>query len=261
MKIQEQDYYYGPVLNQIAEYPVLTTINKITEKRGLYLINRSTRLLIKYSTEGGSTWSFTFTADDLAQGEGYEFVVALNCGNNSICMLRDDQLGRILDTSCAKTQTIRVWFNAGESMRVAGPSGQLDGTIRHNEFPGNLLGIVTAPQEKYAWPELGQLTVYREPPQVALRTCDRRADLVDSVGHLCDDGETTLYIGVRSYSHKWDCWSNENLKYIEDQIKYDFSFDGYKVKVERQIKPTIYPNSKMRKDCTTEFVWRVTVRP
>lgn len=186
--------------------------------------------------------------------------MALNCGNKTVCLLQGTQISDVIDVESKKSQSITVWYEPGGSMRVYGSAGELGYTIRHNDFPGALLGTVTAKQEKHAWPELGELTVYYEPPKRAISSRERMFDLVDSVGSVFDDGGTTLYIGVRSESPKWFEWNDEHLTHVENQIKYDFNFDGYKVKVQRHSTIFAYPNSKVRKLCVSEMVWKVTVR-
>jgi hypothetical protein len=258
MKIEEHDIYHGPVLAQISAYPVLTTIVKDGEKQGLYVINGHISLLIKYSKAQGSKWSFTVSPDDLRHAAFH--AMALNCGNKTVCLLQGTQISEVVDTKSKRSQTITVWYEPGGSMRVYGSGGELGHTIRHNDFPGALLGTVTAEQEKHAWPELGELTVYYEPPKRAISSRERMFDLADGVGSVLDDGGTTLYIGVSSESPKWLEWSDERLRHVETQIKYDFNYDGYKVKVQRQSTIFAYPNSKVRKSCASEMVWKVTVQ-
>jgi hypothetical protein len=259
MKIQKQDLYYGAVLQQIAEYPAFKSINKVTEKSGLYLINKSTRLLIKYAADVGPEWSFTFSADDLQQGGSYHFFVALNCGNDSVCVLREDQLFKILDSESQGSQTIKVRYVEGESIRVSGSLGDLGYTVPHNAFPAALLGKVEPEQEKYAWPELGQMTIYRRPPEVMYRSTNRMEDLADLLGHLVGPDSVTVFIGFSTISHKWNEWSEEKLKYIEGQIKYDLGFDGFDVKVQRHTSAVDPITKKKDRPGEDEFLWKVTI--
>lgn len=256
MKIQQQDIYYGAVLNQLAQYPVLTSINKIGEKAGLYLVNESDKMLIKYSRESGPVWQFGFSYDDLEQLSAWD-VVALNCGNDSICMLHVEELHKVINRDATHSQVLKVFYNAGESIRVSGPTADLPYTIPHNAFPGKLLGTMTPQEEEYAWPELVRLRFYRADGTLLGESVDRKLDLSDTLGDLVDDGPVTLYIGVTSYSHKWFWWDEKNIGHIENQIKYDFGFDGYKVKLRRHTSPNINARSKVRRQCSTEFRWEV----
>ena len=135
------------MLQQIVEHPVFTSINRVTEKPGFYLINGLQQLLIKYSTEAGSEWSFSFSSSDIDLLQNYfSCYVALNCGSDAICLLSDDELFKIVDSGAKRTQTVKVKFFDGGSMRVAGPKGDLDHTITHNSFPCKMLGYV-APRQ------------------------------------------------------------------------------------------------------------------
>jgi hypothetical protein len=67
MKIQEQDFYFGCALAQIADHVAAsTTVTKIEGKTGLYEINGDRQILIKYSTVEGNEWAFTFPKDEIA---------------------------------------------------------------------------------------------------------------------------------------------------------------------------------------------------
>lgn len=259
MKIQDQDVYYGAVLQQIAEYPVFTSINRVTEKPGLYLVNDTKRMLIKYSRENGPSWTFKFTPDDLQMGEGYEYYVALNCGNRSVCMLSEWDLHKVLDANAKASQMVRVWFSDNSSIRVSGPQGQFPNTIAHNAFPASMLGRVRPEQEQYAMPPLSRLTVYNEPPQILFQSTDRMDDLADLLGGRVSSKGRTFYLGVSTVSHTWKTWNEKNLKFIEKDIQYDLGFDGYKVKIERHT-PAVDPATK-RKDrpCNEEFLWKLHI--
>jgi hypothetical protein len=223
------------------------------------LINGWQQLLIKYSAEAGSEWSFSFSSSDLELFQDYDCHVALNCGNDAICLLSQDELFRILDSGAERTQTVKVKFREGGSMRVTGSKADLDHTIAHNAFPGAMLGRVAPEQEPYAWPEFGQLTVYNELPQVMFSTTDRMEDLSDRLGRHVDEDGLTVYLGLSTHSHKWPRWTDARLKSIEKQIRYDLGFDGYKVKIQRHT-PTV--NSKLiqkHQRGSDEFLWKLTI--
>ena len=260
MKIKQQDWEYGAVLHQIVMHPVFTAINKASDKAGLYLINKSTTLLIKCSNDDGPTWSFAFTQEDIDAVVSTYGHVALNCGSQSICLLDADQLESLVDPSATRAQSIKVSFNSNESMRVSGPLGKLARTVPHNAFPAEIFGRITAQQEPYAWPELSQLTFYRAPPQRLFRSVNRMLDLADKIGPSGSENPKVVYMGLSTYSHKWPVWNEEALKAVEEHVKYDLNFDGYRVTVERHT-PAVDPITK-RKDrpCADEFVWKLTIR-
>ncbi|MGV8891637.1 MAG: hypothetical protein ACOH2K_01525 [Burkholderiaceae bacterium] len=260
MRIQKQDLFYGPVLQQIAEYPVFTEINRITEKPGLYLINGWQQLLIKYSAEAGPEWSFSFSSGDLELFQNYECHVALNCGNDAICLLSQEELFKLVDSGVEHTQAVKVNFREGGSMRVRGPGADLNYTIAHNAFPGAMLGSVAPEQHPHAKPEFSQLTVYRDLPRVMFSTTDRMEDLADRLGHHVDENGLTVYLGLSTLSHKWPTWTNDRLKSIEQQIRYDLGFDGYKVKIERHTRTIMNPKAIEKHWLgSDEFLWKLTI--
>ncbi|CAN7366956.1 hypothetical protein [Massilia sp. LjRoot122] len=261
MKIQDQDWQYGAVLHQIVMHPVFTTINKITEKAGLYLINEETKLLIKCSGDDGPEWTFSFTPEDVEIATGMNGAVALNCGSQSICLLHPTELAAVLDEKATKSQQVRVRFGNNESMRVTGPLGMLGHTIAHNAFPGELLGRVPPKQEPHAWPELGRLSFYQAPPELVFESSHRLLDLASHLGwSIKGDEPITVYMGVSSISHKWPEWNEERLRKIEGLIKDDFAEDGYKVQVQRHT-PAVDPHTKKKnRPCSDEFVWKLTIK-
>lgn len=260
MKIKQQDWDYGAVLHQIVIHPVFTAINKPSDKAGLYLINENMTLLIKCSSGNGPTWSFTFSRDDLDAVFNSWGHVALNCGSQSICLLDADQLESVVDRASNKTQTLKVGFSNSESMRVVGPLGKLARTVPHNAFPGELFGRITAAQEEYAWPELSQLAFYPAPPERVIRSTNRMLDLSDTIAHDASDKSKVVYMGLSTLSHKWPVWSEESLQAIENQIRYDLTFDGNRVKIERHTS-AVHPRTKKKdQPGSDEFVWKLTIR-
>ena len=120
MKIQEKDFYYGAVLAQLAEHPVFTSINKVTEKEGLYLVNDTDWLLIKYSSSEGPEWRFTFRKEDLDVTDLHQIYFVLVCGDSTICLLDDSEIATLLDSKTATSQWVSVSFPDRGQMRVKG---------------------------------------------------------------------------------------------------------------------------------------------
>lgn len=259
MKIKPHDWEYGAVLHQIVMHPVFTAINKPSDKAGLYLINKRDTLLIKCSNDDGPTWSFGFTHEDIDTVYSAGGHVALKCGNQTVCLLDADQLVTVADPDAKQVQVVKVSFNSNESMRVSGPLGKLGRTVAHNAFPADIFGRITASQEPYAWPELAQLTFHSSPPEQTFRSVDRMLDLSDTIAP--NSFETKIvYMGVSSLSHKWPVWNEERLQAVENQIKYDLSFDGFRVKVERHTSAINPYTRKKDRPCLDEFVWKLTIK-
>jgi hypothetical protein len=260
VKIKQQDWEYGAVLHQIVMHPVFTAINKVTDKAGLYLINKRNPLLIKCSNDEGPTWSFALSHEDISAIVYPSGHLALNCGSQTVCLLDYEQVETIVDPDATQVQVIKVGFNRNESMRVVGPRGKLGRTVPHNAFPSEIFGRVDQKREAYAWPELSRLQFYRAAPEPMFTSMNRLLDLSDSIGPASVATPTIVYMGVSSISHKWPVWNEDRLQAIENQIKYDLSFDGYKVKVQRHT-PAIDPVTKKKdRPCADEFVWKLTIQ-
>lgn len=259
MKIQSRDFYHGVVLTQIAEYPIFTSINKATEKEGLYQINNDKWILIKYST-GDEEWQFTFRKDDFDEFWRYEFFIVLVCGGNTVCLLSSEDIEEILDTDSDSSQWISVYYPDGGQMRVRGSRGDLSHTVAHNAFPKDLFGAITKKQEPYSWPPFSKLNFYKSPPELIISSEDRMLDLADHLtNEVSFDKDTTVYFGLKTISPLWKVWTEDNLKAVENLIKYDLSFDGFKVDIER-ITNVICPYTKKQDiPCHEEFVWELNI--
>jgi hypothetical protein len=259
MKIKAQDLDYGAVLHQIVMHPVFTSINKPSDKAGLYRVNDTTDLLIKCAGGVGPEWTFAFTPDDLGVALQIDCQVALKCGNETVCLLGNVEMCTIVDAGAVSTQYVKVRFSNGESMRVSGSAGSLGRTVAHNAFPVALLGPVGRRLEEFSWPELCQLNFYSDAPQPRLSTTDRTFDLADNLTGTMSGGVRTVYMGVSSISQNWPEWSEARLRVVEDQIKYDLKFDGYGVKVQRHT-PAVDPRTRKKdRPCSDEFVWKLTI--
>ncbi|WP_144401691.1 hypothetical protein [Isoalcanivorax pacificus] len=142
MKIQEQDFYHGAALTQIAEHPSFKALNKGSSRYGHYLVNADCHIFIKYSRSSGP-WSFTFTSDQLeplcnVQNSQADLFVCLVCGEETICVLNKEQLEVVIDMALTDSQWIRVEVPPGGRCRVSGSKGKLGKTVPHNTFPSCL---------------------------------------------------------------------------------------------------------------------------
>jgi hypothetical protein len=259
MKIKAHDWEYGAVLHQIVMHPVFTSINKVGDKAGRYLVNEHTDLLIKWSGGDGPEWSFSFSPEDVEIATGYYAYAALNCGGETVCLLRPEQLSSIVDVDAKGLQQVKVGFRNNESMRVSGPLGNLDRTVPHNAFPADMLGRVLPEQEPHAWPELGRLKFYREPPDLVFSSSHRLLDVADNLGWRMDGNPITVYMGVSSISQKWPEWNEERLRQIESLVKEDLTHDGYRVKVQRHTPAVQADTKKKDRPCSDEFIWKLTI--
>lgn len=141
MKIQEQDTYHGPALMQIVEHHSFKALNKADERYGHYLVNKDTRLWLKYSSATLSPWTFTFQPVDLA---GLAADIALNgtthivlaCGHHTLCCLDEAEIRGLVEMTAGAQQWVKVEAPAGKQMRITGSLNTKRPTLApHNKFP------------------------------------------------------------------------------------------------------------------------------
>ena len=259
MKIHNKDFYYGVALTQIAEYPTFTSINKVTEKDGLYQINRDKRVLIKYSTSDSDEWRFSFRKDDLEALHSFDYEVfcVLVCSDDTICLLSNEDITELLDGSVDSTQWVSVTYPYAGQMRVRGSQGDLSHTVAHNAFPKEIFGEV---KEDFSWPPYSKLNFYRNPPGLMISSEDRRLDLSDTLTNsVTFEQGRTVYLGVSTISHTWDVWDEETIKKIEEKIRYDLEFDGFNVEIERITNAKEPKISIENINCDNEFLWKLDI--
>jgi aminopeptidase-like protein len=124
MKIRTKDFYYGVVLNQLAEYPEFTSINKLGKKEGLYQINDNKMILIKYST-AEERWQFTFSSSDFDELKNLEFFIVLVCSGDTICVLDYDELKNVINPKSKSSQQVSLTYSEHEGISVTGSLGEL----------------------------------------------------------------------------------------------------------------------------------------
>jgi hypothetical protein len=250
MRILEKDFYYGAALAQIVDYPTYTSINRVSDKNGLYLINNETKLFVKYSAVDEEEWRFTFKPDDFDDlSEEFEYYLALICAGNTICLLSNSEVDEIIDTDSDSSQWIAVNSSNSGQHKVRGSNGSLSKLVPQNAFPKKMFSDVSKQQKSFAWPELSKINIYSLSYRCTISTTDRLFDLAD--GLMRFEGEREVYFGLVSYSHLWKNWDEENLIKIESRITYDLEFDGYTVDIKRITEGLAY--------CSTEFIWKLSI--
>ena len=100
------------------------------------------------------------------------------------------------------------------------------------------------------WPPRSELAFYDGDRVLLFTSRERLFDLSD--GLMTFDGSRTIYMGVSARSTRWHQWDDENLRKIEATIRYDLSFDGYRVSIKRF--------GDVGSECSEEFVWRLKIR-
>jgi hypothetical protein len=146
MKTRRKQLYHGPALTQIVEHHSFKALNKAPDnKRGHYMINRDTYILVKYATSSFPPWMFTFHEEhmctigrDLQLSNSRTFV-CLVCGDKTVCLLDENRIGNLLYLSRPGTQRITVEAPEGCSMRVSGSKGEQ--WVSRSSFPDKIFEI------------------------------------------------------------------------------------------------------------------------
>lgn len=143
MKVQEQDVYHGIALSQIVRHESFKALNCGSTKQGHYLINSDRHLLIKYRTNDGDSWQFTFKPEEILAlkkmiKKSNLIFLCLVCGQSTVCALTFDEIKAVLSPNSDDQQSITIDAPAGASLRVRGSVGELSNTVPHNSFPKKL---------------------------------------------------------------------------------------------------------------------------
>jgi hypothetical protein len=111
-------------------------------------------------------------------------------------------------------------------------------------------------KESYKWPPECVLTFSSRRGIVYFRTTDRKLDLADSLMLNHPYTSRLVCMSVSTESAKWDKWTEDKLQKIEDLIRYDITFDGYRVTIKRMTRmPRPQPFW-----CTKPFQWLLQIR-
>lgn len=143
MRVQEKDIYHGIALTQIVQHESFKALNSGSAKQGHYLINSDRHLLVKYRTNDGDSWQFTFKPEEIAAIKEMlkksELVfLCLVCGQTTVCALSFDEVKTLLSGKAEEQQSITVDAPANARLRVRGSNGELPQTVAHNAFPKKL---------------------------------------------------------------------------------------------------------------------------
>jgi hypothetical protein len=141
--IRDLDFYHGAALTKIAEHPSFKALNKGSQRYGHYLINADCHLFIKYAKNAKGPWQFTFREEHLdgfrnASAANADVYVALVCGTETICLLREDDVRQLVDVDSSHDQWVKVDAPPNKGCRVSGPGATLKRKISRNAFPTEL---------------------------------------------------------------------------------------------------------------------------
>ena len=81
---------------------------------------------------------------------------------------------------------------------------------------------------------------------------DRKLDLADELMLSYWGVSRTVYFVLSVADPTWGKWDRAHVEGIEDHIRYDIGFDGYRVKIIRC-------TAELGGACTGEFRWKLVI--
>jgi hypothetical protein len=266
-KPEDDGWYYGLVLQKIADYPYFTTINKFTTQEGVYKIDDN-QILIKYlkAEDENGEWRFEFDAADFENLSPFDWGVVLVLGRHAICLLTWQDLDTVLNIRNNRPKWINVKcvdIRGRPMMKVTGSRGhgtRYTTTVAYDAFPKNLIGSVTRVEEEFAFPAFSVLNFYNNNHRLLFTSTDRKLDLADFFLRIRedDDGIKTVNLGLSTISPLWETWNEDNLSKIEKIIRDDLEYDYDFVEINRKTYKVNSVNPQERY-CSSEFEWTLKI--
>lgn len=129
--LPDYNRYHGCVFMQLLERRPAITVEKISaDAQGVYLLEKSIPLYVKFSRSRRGPWAFTFQAehqvrcDELSKQFG-TVITALVCGTDGIVALDHKELRSVLDDQVDDQEGVTIRRKLGHMYSVAGKNGKL----------------------------------------------------------------------------------------------------------------------------------------
>jgi len=106
--------------------------------------------------------------------------------------------------------------------------------------------------DDYFWPPRVLIRIYGRGGNIVDKSRDRLFDISDSIMLNWPHHSRTVQLGFVTRSARWVAWNEEALTKIEELIRYDLGFDGYRATLKRLSMPGT--------PCAEEFRWSLLVR-
>lgn len=104
----------------------------------------------------------------------------------------------------------------------------------------------------YLWPIKSNITFYNGWGRCLFKTKNRRLNLSDTIILRCHNVSRTIHMGISTETLRWQSWGEDEIRYIENLIRYDLGFDAYHVSIKRM--------SKIDISCSEEFRLKLLIR-
>lgn len=103
------------------------------------------------------------------------------------------------------------------------------------------------------WPSNSKIICFNSNGEIITESKRSRLDLSDTLMlNYNGDEPRQCTIEVSTKAEKWKSWNSDNVRKIENHIKYDLEFDGYNVEIHRVSKPG-------KTLCSKPFQWSIKI--
>lgn len=102
------------------------------------------------------------------------------------------------------------------------------------------------------WPPRSKLHLYLRGKRLSNCFDDGRIDLADTISGDFMLNQRTVEMRLSTQSTRWERWDERAIALMEDNIRYDIGFDGYRGVIKRL--------SGVGQLCSTEMRWKLIVR-
>ncbi|WP_161552300.1 hypothetical protein [Rhodothermus marinus] len=148
MCISRRSQVDGAVLRILLRHNGQLAVRELNDTAGHFIINSSTRILVRYASGKNGRWRFTLREEDIAtllndyaQSGLFGAYLILVCGQEAVGVLSPDEWCQLLDLGGNyKVQTITICRDARCQMEVTGTRGRLAYRIPAARFPRMILG-------------------------------------------------------------------------------------------------------------------------
>ncbi|PCI41447.1 MAG: hypothetical protein COB46_03515 [Rhodospirillaceae bacterium] len=106
--------------------------------------------------------------------------------------------------------------------------------------------------KEFLFPPWVTLSFYDGRKRLLFSTNKRDFDLSDNLMLDHPYNSRRIFLGIKTNSKSWNIWNEECVQKLEELIRYDLEFDGYRVQIKRM--------SKLGGKCVLEFLWRLQIR-
>ena len=139
MALKKQEFYEGAALHVLARTGL---VEQVTYVPPFFVFNRTTRVMLKYSTKLRSPWAFSFTVEEQSllreASNSLRTVIGLVCGDDGIAAFTQEDL-TTLTGGQTRTAHVSCYRKHRGHYEINGPTG----TLARKVAPADWLRILS----------------------------------------------------------------------------------------------------------------------